>query len=117
MAYNDSNVERTFNKDIAFLMEIQRLEFCSNNFAMEGSHDERLRALECWKSALSGMLSTEDMGELVKLKGRCKPVMNQGRRTFDVESINAFHEYLNQMNTKYKLQLGKRDSGVEAAKL
>lgn len=117
MAYNDSTSDRVFNKDIAFLMELQRLEIIANNFAIEGNHKSRLRTLECWRSALSEILNEKDGIRLGLLKKKCKPIKYQGGETFDTDAIEDYHEYLNRMNTRYKLQLGKRESGAEAAKL
>lgn len=117
MGYNDNSAERTFNKDIAFLMELQRLEYISNNYAIEGNCKARLRTLECWRSAICEILSEKDLNKISMLKEKCKPVKYQGSETYNSDSINEYHEYLNRMNTRYKLQLGKRDSGVEAAKI
>lgn len=117
MEKDDSSYDRTFNKDIAFLMELQRLETISNNFAIEASHEERLRTLKRWVGALSGVLREEEKEEVHRLLMNCQPVKSMGKIYYNVESLDGLHDYLNAMNTIHKLQLTTRGTASEAAKL
>jgi hypothetical protein len=117
MEAENSSYDRTFNKDIAFLMELQRIEAISNNFAIEGSHDERLRALRRWAGALSGVLFSNEKEHITNLVNKCKPVKTMGKLYYDTDVLDELHDYLNQMNTTHKLQLTTKGSGAEAAKL
>lgn len=109
--------DRTFNKDLAFLYELQRLETISNNFAIENKHEARLRTLQRWKGSIIGVLSTEEQQTLYQLITKCKPIKCNGKLQYDTESLDQLHDTLNLLNTKHKLQLTKRLSGVDAAKI
>ena len=112
-----SSYDRTFNKDIAFLMELQRIEAISNNFAIEGSHDERLRALKRWAGALSGILSAEQKKHITGLIDQCQTIKLQGKSYCNIAPLDELHDYLNQMNAVHKLQLTTKGSGADASKI
>ena len=112
-----SSYDRTFNKDIAFLMELQRLESISNNFAIEDSHEERLRALRRWAGALSGILNPKEKEQINVLIEKCQPIKIRNKVYFNSIPLDELHDYLNAMNTIHKLQLTTKGSGAEAAKI
>lgn len=117
MAAYENDSDRTFNKDIAFLMEIQRLEQISNNYAIEGKHAERLRTLRRWSGALSGILTEEQHLKIIKFIKKCQEVRYQDKVYCDVNSLDSLHDYLNKMNTTHKLQLTTKASGADAARI
>lgn len=109
--------DRTFNKDIAFLYELQRLEYMANNFAIEGQHKERLRTLKRWFGSLLGILRIEERKEIENKLDKCKPIKSMGKVYYDTDSLDELHNYLNIMNTSHKLQLTTRGTGAEASRL
>jgi len=113
----EERIERTFNKDIAFLMEIQRLEIISNNYAIESNHKARVNALRCWAGALWGILLQKEKTDVDILLDNCNPLKQHGKTMYDIIAINELHRLLNTMNTKHKLQMTSIKTGAEAAKI
>lgn len=103
-----------YNKDFAFLMELQRLEICANNFAMEGNHPQRLTALKCWFNSIYSELTAFERVEGKVHMDQCAPFTWQGQTRYDTDNMDALHQFLASMNETHNLQLTKK-AGAESA--
>ena len=108
-----------FNKDVATLMEIQRLETLANNYDLMGQSKERFTALKNWASKIKPLFADEDMQELDRLQRSCRqPRQDQVTKRLVNEYsevvMDKFTDFLNSMMVKHGLQFTRRRTEIDA---
>jgi len=121
MAYNNKNDsdKLAFNKDLAKLMELQRIEIIANNYAIEGSQQPRLNALKRWYGMLKGLLKKmekkDEINEIETLFNQSRPIKYKNSLNVNTEALDKLHDLLNEMNIicQVEFTVGKKDDFLE----
>jgi len=113
----------SFNKDMACLMEIQRLEAQASNAAMTEEPNIRFACLRAWGSKILHKMTPEQQTNYrdLLLKSR----MNEGRlgrsqgsqSSYNIERMNILEDFLNEMMIVQGLHLNKGAKGLGATKV
>ena len=114
--------ELQFNKDISFLMEIQRLETLANDYRIIPNPQMRMNILVSWGDSIYPAFNKDDAKKYDDALKKAQPAIDsrfprQKREIYSESNLNELHRFLNIMNAKYGFQLGKKKSGISATGL
>ena len=107
-----------FNKDLACLQEIQRLENVYANAFGVGSLEEAFRCLVLISGKIKPKLGKNDKDKVDDFKKSCFVIKknNYGReqKLFDSSKIDEFYEFVNEMLVTHQIHLNKVQSSMGA---
>lgn len=110
-----------WNKDMAFLMEVQRMENNSNNAAIMNEQNARYRCLVRWSSMIRPVFTKNQKEKLNQLKLRCisyESSLDGGTyENYNPSALDELQDFLNEMNVYHKLNLRESKGELDAVEL
>jgi len=107
-----------FNKDLACLQEIQRLENVYANSVCLGRWDVALNCLVLITGKLLAKMSIQDQNNAQELKKNCigiiKNNLNKPQNIYHEQKIDEYYQFLNTIMVKTSIHLNKIQSSAGA---